>query len=130
MCPTKFNEQVGTIEKGGDILDLLLQFIMFREAMNIAELQKVTMNKMKQGKDFYDVWMLEDNDIVQDVAQSYGERRVVEFCIHELRNNMKDGIKGLMKHVIQTYMLYIIQQNIGQYVIWAKVNGQFCQSIQ
>lgn len=68
MCPTKFNDQVPAIDKAGDIIDVLFQFIMFREAMNIAELQKVTMNKMKQGKDFYDVWMLEDNDIVQDVA--------------------------------------------------------------
>ena len=81
-------------------MDLLLQFIMFREAMNIAELQKVTMSKMKQGKDFYDVWMLEDNDIVQDVAQSYGERRIAEFCVQEYKTNMKESIKPLMKQVI------------------------------
>lgn len=39
------------------------------------------MDKMKEGKDFYDVWMKEDNDLVQDAATAYGERKVLEFCL-------------------------------------------------
>ena len=50
----------------------------------IQGLARTTMEKMKSGKDIYQIWMKEDNDIVQEVAQSYGDRRSVEFCHADL----------------------------------------------
>ena len=65
-------------------MHLILDYLRAKETAYIAELGKVTMDKMKSGKDFYQIWMKEDNDIVQEVAQSYGDRRSLEFCVAEL----------------------------------------------
>lgn len=77
MCPVREMNRLSKVES----LKHISNFLGYREIMALKRLQKVTMDKMGKGKDFYDVWMKEDNDMVQDVAQAYGERKVMEFAM-------------------------------------------------
>jgi hypothetical protein len=64
MCPVREMNKLTNI----DNLKAISNFLGYREIMAIKRLQKITMDKMSKGKDFYDVWMKEDNDYVQEVA--------------------------------------------------------------
>lgn len=103
MCPVR---QMNKLEHVND-LDAIYNFVAYREILSMKRLQKATMDKMKEGKDFYDVWMKEDNDLVQDVATAYGERKVLEFCIQELQT-MPSNLKVLMTKVFEMYGWLVI----------------------
>lgn len=45
-----------------------MDLIREKENQAIQELGNDTMTKMKDGKDFYQIWMKEDNELVQEVA--------------------------------------------------------------
>lgn len=77
MCPVREMNKLSNIND----LKAISNFVGYREILALKRLQKITMDKMGEGKDFYDVWMKEDNDYVQDVAQAYGERKALEFCM-------------------------------------------------
>jgi acyl-CoA oxidase len=104
MCPVR---QMNKLENISD-LETIFNFVAYREIMAMKTLQKATMDKMKEGKDFYDVWMKEDNDLVQSLATAYGERKVLEFSLLELQS-MPHSLRPLMTKVFEMYGLVVLQ---------------------
>lgn len=41
------------------------------------------------GKDIYNVWVKEDNDIIQNIAKAFGERTVAEFALERIQKGTK-----------------------------------------
>jgi len=60
-----------------DVLNLetMRDLIYMKEPHEIKRFSKIMQSKiMEQGKKFYDVWMFESNDDIQDLATAFGER--------------------------------------------------------
>lgn len=124
MCPVR---QMNKLENISD-LETIFNFVAYREIMAMKTLQKATLDKMKEGKDFYDVWMKEDNDLVQSLATAYGERKVLEFCIDELQS-MPNNIRYLMTKVFELYGLVVLQQNIAFHLLEGGMNNKAAASV-
>ena len=59
----------------------MMDLLIHKELFLIDKMANVTMQKMGEGKSQYEIWMREDNDLVQDLARSFGERIVAQFCL-------------------------------------------------
>lgn len=106
-----------------------MDLLRARETLMIQELGKVTMEKIKAGKDFYQIWMKEDNDIVQEVAQCYGDRRTVEFC-HDDIQRAPAGAKTALTQLLNLYSLSVIRENLSWFMIKQLVNVKAAESVE
>lgn len=66
-------------------IDCLFNLIKFRESVLLKLLTDKT---VKNTKSIYQVWMLDESDLIQDLAFTYGER----MCLEETILKMK-GVK-------------------------------------
>ena len=63
-------------------LEYLLDFLKFREIMLFKQLTTTLSKRTKEDKaNPFEVLMFEVSDNVQNLAQAYGERQALEFCI-------------------------------------------------
>jgi hypothetical protein len=63
-------------------LETLTTLIYYREVVEIKAMGKILQKKiMEEGKPFFDVWMYEVSDDIQSLAESFGERFVLENAI-------------------------------------------------
>ena len=68
-------------------LAILLDLLKYREVTLFRELMTTIEKKTKQDKKpQFEVLMFEVSDIIQNLAQAYGERQVLEFCIELLKS--------------------------------------------
>lgn len=118
QCPIR---DLPNKEKVSD-LETLVNLIQWREISLIKELARVTYEKTsKGGKTFYDVWMKEDNHLVQSLALAFGERVVAEFCYNELRL-CPSGIRKVLGLLVRTYLSQVVQDNLAWYLIHSTIS--------
>ncbi len=48
---------------------------------------------MEQGKSIYQVWMMEESDLIQATAKSFGERICVDEFAHVIQKETDAGLK-------------------------------------
>lgn len=64
-------------------LDTLFSLICIREGILLEELTSKTIAKPEK-KQIYQTWMLEESDLIQDLAYTFGERTCLEECINKV----------------------------------------------
>jgi len=119
QCPMR---ELPNKEKISDV-ETLLNLIKWREISLIKELGKVSYEKMAKGGTFYDVWMKEDNYLVQGLALAFGERVVAEFCTNELRL-CPSGVRKVLDLMVRTYLAHVVLENLSWYLIHGTVNAK------
>lgn len=83
VTPPKSSDSKEILFQKKDIFKIttLLNLIKVREAALLVELTEKT---TKNSKHFYDVWMLNENDLIQELALAFGERICIEESIKKL----------------------------------------------
>ena len=66
-------------------LSLLLSLMAFRESELLNELTNKTISKPEKNQ-IYQTWMMEESDLIQDLAYVYGERVCIEASITNAGN--------------------------------------------
>ena len=78
MCPVR---QIPGLKSIGNI-EVLKNLIFFREQALIKSFGKTLQNKiMNEGKQFFDVWMYEVSDEIQQLATAYAHRYMLESAL-------------------------------------------------
>ena len=77
LCPFK---QIGTMHSVTS-LDVLSNLLKFREISLFNQLEKAKADLAKQGKTGYEILMHETSDVMQNLAQAYGERHCFDYCV-------------------------------------------------
>ena len=62
-------------------LDTLLDLLKYRETVLFEKLVKDSKDLKDAKVSGYNIMMRETSDVMQDLAQAYGERHTLEYCI-------------------------------------------------
>jgi len=68
---------------------------------------------MKNKQPLFEVWMKEENDLIQLVASAYAMRMVFESSIKEWKNIKDENVHNIVKECILLSEYYCIHQNLG-----------------
>ena len=105
-------------EKNPTTIEHLLDLIITREIYLINELQEVTQKKMGEGKSIYEIWMREDNDIVQQVARAFGERIAAEFAWKRIQTHSNsNNLKNLLILYLKLHLSAVVLKDLGWYIL-------------
>ena len=126
QCPIR------QIAKSNEISDLrtLLDLLKFREVMLFEKLMKDTKDKLKSGKSKYEVLMRETSDSMQELAQAYGERVAMEYCMERLANIQNAQNKKVLTTVFQLFALDMIDRDLHHYILYGVVNNSAASKVQ
>lgn len=86
VSPPSTSENVETIRNKKDIIktDTLMNLIKLREA---ALLNLLTDKTVKNNKDIFTIWMLNESDLIQELAATFGERICLEETIEKMKGS-------------------------------------------
>lgn len=109
-------------------IDSLIDLLRFRETELINEIASVTQQKMMDGKSIYDIWMREENGLIQDLAHAFGERIVAEFADITLRK-CDENIFGIVKLMLTTHLLCAINKNLSWFLIKKAISKEMAGNL-
>jgi hypothetical protein len=111
-------------------LDILLDLLKFREITLFHSLVSTLDKKTKvEKKNPFEVLMFEVSDNVQNLAQTYGERQALQFCIQTL-SQVKCGITQRVFEVIfKIFAADMIIRDLGFYMTAGVINQTAGKSI-
>jgi len=105
----------GTLSGDLDDLQLLLKILQTRESRRLSELATKLNNGKKQGKSIFNVWMLEESDLVQGLAQAYAERLTLQCCINALRT-CDQGLAPMLTVLFKLAAIDWLERDLGWFV--------------
>jgi len=79
MCPFRQVKELSDVTS----LEVLLDLLKYRETVLFTKLVEDNANLKKAGKTSYQILMRETSDLQQALAQCYGERHTLEYCIFQ-----------------------------------------------
>jgi len=79
MCPFRQIKELSDVTS----LEVLLDLLKYRETVLFTKLVEDNANLKKAGKTSYQILMRETSDLQQALAQCYGERHTLEYCIFQ-----------------------------------------------
>jgi acyl-CoA oxidase len=84
LAPPELTESADTLRKKTDIFnyETLINLIKLRESLL---LEAMTMKTITNKNEIYQVWMLNESDLIQDLAKTYGERMCLEQSYIKLK---------------------------------------------
>lgn len=113
MCPKKQIPAMKSIAN----LETMTNLIYYREAAEIKAMGKTLKKKiMDEGKPFFDVWMYEVSDEIQQVAEAFGERFILENAMQALHAATQPGLKKLLEANIFLHCCTEIMKHLGWYL--------------
>jgi acyl-CoA oxidase len=110
-------------------IDSLIDLLRFREAELVNELASVTQSKMMNGKSIYDIWMKEENELVQNIAHSFGERVVAELCENTMRK-CDEKLFSIVKLLLSTHLLAAINKNLSWFLLKQSISKERAKELQ
>lgn len=66
---------------------------------------------MVKGENLFDVWSLQYQDLVQESAEAFGERIVLQQCLRSINNNPE--LKNVLTLTTKLYAIYRIKKDLG-----------------
>lgn len=90
-------------------LETLTNLIKIRETKLLESLAEKTMNNMDN---LYKVWMLEETNLIQDLAMIHGERYCLEVALNEYLNKNE-----VLNNIVTLYAAIIVKKNLGWYLM-------------
>jgi hypothetical protein len=87
LSPPSLTEKIEVLREKKDIFNTqcLMNLIRARETILLKTLAEKT---VKNTKSIYDIWMLEESDLIQDLAHTFGER----ICLEETIKKMEGSV--------------------------------------
>ena len=111
--------------KLSDITDIvsLLDLLKFRETILFKKLVADTKNLGKAGVSGYNILMRETSDAMQDLAQAYGERQTLEYCMLVLSTKIHNTAnKDIMSKVFRLFAADCINRDLSFYMMHGVVS--------
>lgn len=84
---------------------------------------------MEQGKEFFDVWMYEVSDDIQNVATAFGDRFMLEEALAALNKMDNQKARQVLEKVIYLHCVLSIKTNLGWYTIAGCISGEAAQEL-
>jgi hypothetical protein len=98
-------------------LDILLNLHKYRELTLFRKLTTTLEKRTKQDKaNPFEVLMFEVSDLVQSLAQAYGERQALDFCIQQLSDVKCPVAKRNFETLFKLYAAENIVRDLGFYI--------------
>lgn len=70
----------------------------------------------KQGVSAYDVSMMHTSNLIQDLAQTYGDRRMLDACIDWVNSISAAHDKKVMQGVFRVSAIDVVKRDLAWYV--------------
>ena len=108
--PSKAKSEVGTVDL--DSTESLHRLLEAREQVQFMELGM----KMKKAgsKDRFNVWMYEEQDLVQSCAHAYGERLISE-CFHNALAKADPSLQPILTKLYHLYLITVVEKDLGYF---------------
>jgi len=99
-------------------LNDLFHLFVKREKALLNSLANKLQSKMGAGSTLFDVWMKEESDLVQAVANAYGHRICLEQCIKvlALKELHERSIQQILTSIFTLYALRCIERDILDFI--------------
>ena len=78
----------------------------------------------KSGMTDYEINMMGTSDLIQDLAQAYGERRIIDSCIDFLADTQGAKEKKLMETVFRVFGVDCVKRELAFYVKMGAIKPQ------
>ena len=126
MCPKKEIPKKSSIAD----LDTLINLVHYREIASIKSVGQLIQKKTKQEKKkFYDVWMFEVSDEVQDCAVAFGDRYVLQGALQYLAETTDAKVKEILTATIRLHLLLLIRRSLSWYLIEGTVSHEAASNL-
>ena len=79
---------------------------------------------MEEGKAFFDIWMYEVSDEIQNLATAFGERFMLEEAIAAMHAMDNENAKVVLAKTIYLHSLWNVKMNIGWYTMHKVVSNE------
>ena len=95
--------------------EFILRLLRVRESRRLAELALNLKNGKRKGKELFEIWMLEESDLVQGLAQAYAERLTFECCMNTLKT-CDSSLRPILSTLFSLAAMDWLEQDLGWYV--------------
>lgn len=107
--------QVGTMQDVSS-LELISDLLRYRQIALCESIMAKMVSLKKSGMTDYEVNMMGTSDLIQDLAQAYGERRAIDTCIDFLAETQGIKERKLMETVFRVFGADCIKRDLAFYV--------------
>lgn len=112
-------------------MENMRDMIFMREGFEVKHFGKILQKKiMKEGRNFYDVWMFESNEDIQNLALAFGERYFLSHAWKAFENCKHQGAKALLGKIIRLYMIDYLNKELAFYLTNDLMAKEFAQQVQ
>ncbi|XP_076806339.1 uncharacterized protein LOC143449896 [Clavelina lepadiformis] len=95
-------------------IDFLHYLLVCRENQNFTDLG---MKVKEAGKNLFESWMMQESDLVQMGAKSFGERMISEQMTKVINSDETEStLKPILKLLHHLYLTDIIERNLGWFI--------------
>lgn len=98
-------------------MNTLVDLLRFRETVLFNKLVDDSKRLKKEGKTSYQILMRETSDVMQELAQVYGERYTMEYCISVLGKIKNADSHQIMTKVFRLFGADCINRELSFYVV-------------
>ena len=107
--------QIGTFDDVSQ-METLSDLLRFRQKVLCEKLVAKMEALKKQGRSDYEVNMMGTSELIQDLAQVYGERRIMDCCLDFAASLDRPFDKTAMEAVFRVFALDCIKRDLSFYV--------------
>jgi acyl-CoA oxidase len=93
----------------------LLRLLEVRESHLLSELALKLNNSKKKGKNLYDIWMYEESDLIQNLAQAYSEQLIFKSFL-DVQRTCDANLKPILSQLLSLTAMTWIEKDLGWYV--------------
>lgn len=101
-------------------LDLLISLISLKEGHNLKYLAEKTIKTGGNSSDIYKVWMLEESNMIQDLAMNYGKRICLEAFINSQLFSNKN--QNIFTYIAILEASIYVKENLSFFIINEFIN--------
>ena len=103
----------------------MIELVRLREIVLINDLQKTMKTKLSGGAHLFQVWMMEESDLIQAVSKAYGER----ICLEQMAlvQESDSQVKNVIEKLTSLFAYGLVAQDLAFFLkksILAPAQGQ------
>ena len=106
----------------------LLRLLKVRESQLLSELALSLNQSKKKGKSLFEVWMYEESDLIQGLAQAHSERVIFEACVDTL-GSCEESLKPILNQLFILTAIDWIEKDLGWFVSQKVISSRLGQKV-
>mmetsp|Transcript_4484 Transcript_4484/g.6703 ORF Transcript_4484/g.6703 Transcript_4484/m.6703 type:complete len:171 (-) Transcript_4484:27-539(-) len=110
-------------------LEVLSNLHRFREVTLFGDLDKASADLKKAGKSGYQILMRETSDLMQNLAQAYGERHCLDYCISQLQTLKSSVNKKVLSKIFTLFAVENIRRDLAFYLLHGAVSNAAAKNL-